>query len=101
MRQTIYRVDAMDCPCEEQLIRMKLAGIEGIHLMQFDLEKREVTLYHETEEGRITTALDTLRLGSHLLSSTEWSPMRLLAVALVWRGMKRRKKRNEELFGSF
>ena len=39
--------------------------------MQFDLEKREVTLYHETEEGRITTALDTLRLGSHLLSSTE------------------------------
>lgn len=71
MRQTIYRVDAMDCPCEEQLIRMKLAGIEGIHLMQFDLEKREVTLYHEIEEGRITTALDTLRLGSHLLSSTE------------------------------
>ena len=35
MYKTIYRISKMDCPSEEQMIRMKLDGIDNIQ----DLDK--------------------------------------------------------------
>ncbi len=37
----------MDCPSEEQMIRMKLADISGLKAMEFDIPKRELLIYHE------------------------------------------------------
>lgn len=71
MQRIIYRVDAMDCPCKERLIRMKLGDMSGIKAMHFDLQTRQVTIDHETETALITEALQSLRLGSHLQSSIE------------------------------
>lgn len=36
----------MDCPSEENLIRMKLQNIEGIAKQEFDLKGRVLTVYH-------------------------------------------------------
>ena len=30
MNRTVYHISKMDCPSEENLIRMKLDGVEGI-----------------------------------------------------------------------
>ncbi len=44
--KTILRIEKMDCPTEEALIRAKLAGIVGIHALDFNLLQRRLTLSH-------------------------------------------------------
>ena len=41
----------MDCPSEENLIRMKLEDIPDIEKLDFDIHNRTLTIYHE---GSIT-----------------------------------------------
>ena len=45
----VYRIDKMDCPTEERLIRDKLAGLAGIGAMEFNLVQRTLTLSHAPE----------------------------------------------------
>ncbi|MEO8467258.1 MAG: heavy metal translocating P-type ATPase [Gammaproteobacteria bacterium] len=47
--RTILRIDKMDCPTEEALIRGKLAGMPGIHSLQFNLVQRTLVLNHTPE----------------------------------------------------
>ena len=42
----VYRIDNMDCPMEEALIRNKLAGMAGIGGLEFNLMKRILTVRH-------------------------------------------------------
>jgi len=44
--QTVLRIDKMDCPTEEALIRTKLAGVAGIHALDFNLLQRRLILSH-------------------------------------------------------
>ena len=41
-----YRIDNMDCPTEEALIRGKLAGVPGILGLDFNLLQRQLTVRH-------------------------------------------------------
>ncbi|WP_439645434.1 cation transporter [Geofilum rubicundum] len=59
----------MDCPSEENLIRMKLDGMDGIRELTFDLSNRQLTIYHQGPPTPIETALSSLNLGSRRLSS--------------------------------
>lgn len=59
----------MDCPSEEQLVRMALQGRSGIARLDFDLPARELTVLHDGEPGPLSNALETLNLGSALLST--------------------------------
>ncbi len=59
-----YRVPAMDCGAEEQLVRMALADVPGIDHVDCDLEAREVAVTHATERGLVDRALDGLDLGA-------------------------------------
>ena len=36
----------MDCPSEENLIRMKLVGISNIKNLDFDIPNRKLTVFH-------------------------------------------------------
>mgnify|MGYP003630838657 CR=1 FL=1 len=58
----------MDCPSEENLIRLKLDAPE-IHYLDFDLSKRELIVYHHNSTQEIESTLDSLSLGSRLLKS--------------------------------
>ncbi|MDF2158042.1 cation transporter [Algoriphagus sp. CAU 1675] len=72
MKESLFKIPNMDCPSEENLIRLKLRGVQGIHQLAFDLEKRELKIYHQEEILPVlTTALDGLNLGSHWLESRE------------------------------
>ena len=42
-----YRIDNMDCPTEEGLIRQKLSGMAGIKGLEFNLMQRTLAVTHE------------------------------------------------------
>ncbi|KPM49263.1 cation transporter [Jiulongibacter sediminis] len=69
MNKTIFKISQMDCPSEENLIRMKLDGFEGVKQLDFDLEKRKLTIYHEGEPAPLEAAIHELNLGDQPLST--------------------------------
>jgi Co/Zn/Cd efflux system component len=63
----------MDCPSEEQMIRMKLEGISAIKKLKFDIPNRSLLVFHEGKLDDISSALDTLNFGSKLVDTKESS----------------------------
>ncbi|WP_369796420.1 heavy metal translocating P-type ATPase [Cupriavidus sp. amp6] len=45
-RMAAYRIDAMDCPTEETLIRNKLGSMAGVAALEFNLIQRVLTVHH-------------------------------------------------------
>lgn len=68
---TVFKIEQMDCPSEENLIRMKLQNIEGIVKQEYDLKGRTLTLYHTGDYQEIGKQLTTLNLGSRFVESSE------------------------------
>jgi len=64
MQKSIYNIPEMDCPSEENLIRMKLEGLEGIQHLDFDIENRKLSVFHSGEYEEITMRLESLNLGA-------------------------------------
>jgi len=71
MKKTDFIVSKMDCPCEEQIIRMALDGIERIAKLEFDIPNRKLVVYHTTEDSVIEAKLKSLNLGANLVSTIE------------------------------
>lgn len=69
MKKSIYNITKMDCASEEQLIRMKLANMEQVKQMEFDISQKKLEILHSGEELPITAAIDSLNLNSSLVSS--------------------------------
>lgn len=63
INKSLFTISKMDCPCEENLIRMKLAEITGIERLDFDLAKRELTVFHHGEINPIESIVLGLNLG--------------------------------------
>ncbi|MFL2578253.1 MAG: cation transporter [Flavobacteriaceae bacterium] len=63
MNQTLFKIDKMDCPSEENLIRMKFEGLSQIKHLKFDLNRRELTIFHENNINEIEESLKHLNLG--------------------------------------
>jgi len=62
-----FRVGGMDCAAEEQLVRLKLADLDGIERVAVDLDARQVTVDHDLDPLVIDNVLQTLDLQtSHL-----------------------------------
>ena len=66
-----YKIEEMDCPSEENLIRMKLQSVDGIRKLDFDLSKRTLGVYCEDAADAVTPALESLDLGARLLTTSE------------------------------
>ncbi|MSN25343.1 MAG: heavy metal translocating P-type ATPase [Geobacter sp.] len=63
-----YRIENMDCPTEEQLIRNKLEPIPGIARLDFNLLDRELTVYHHLDDPQpIVSALTKLEMAPSLI----------------------------------
>lgn len=73
MYKTIFHIKEMDCPSEEQMIRMKVADITSIKKLSFDLANRDLIVYHEGELDKIKTAIDSLNLGSNLIVTANYT----------------------------
>ena len=59
----------MDCPSEENMIRMKLDGLEVIKKLEFDIENRNLTVYHSENDDEILSRLEALNFGAKLSNS--------------------------------
>ena len=44
--ESVFRIEAMDCPTEETLLRKRLAGMPGVVDLSFDLMRRQLTVQH-------------------------------------------------------
>ena len=73
MKKTFFSVPKMDCPSEEKLIRMALADVNGIELLQFDLSGRQLTAVHEGDPKNILSKLLPLNFGAQISSTQELS----------------------------
>lgn len=69
MNQSTFEITKMDCPSEENLIRMKLEGMPSIAQLEFDIPKRSLFVYHDGDINEISKALESLNLGSTLIST--------------------------------
>ncbi|MFC4622393.1 cation transporter [Comamonas nitrativorans] len=70
LRASTYSVSKMDCPSEENLIRMALSGLPGVGAMAFDLAARKLRITHFGEPERITEKLLPLNLGATFIETT-------------------------------
>ncbi len=71
MQKTIFHISQMDCPSEEQLIRLKLSEISSVQKLSFDLQARNLTVFSENGVDEILTNLNSLNLGTQLLETQE------------------------------
>ncbi|MBX3162900.1 MAG: cation transporter [Bacteroidetes bacterium] len=69
MQKTIFKIAKMDCPSEEQMIRMKLGDLENIKSLNFDIPNRQLTVYHNENSEQILEKLDSLKFDTLLVSS--------------------------------
>lgn len=69
MDKTTFKIQQMDCPSEERMVRMKLDGVPAVKGLDFDLQNRQLTVYHAGQLHEIATSLDELGLGSSLLAT--------------------------------
>lgn len=71
MNKTIFEITKMDCPSEENLIRMKLDGISSIVNLNFDIANRKLTVFHSGEIEKIEQSILELNLGGKKISSEQ------------------------------
>ncbi|GAB2940021.1 heavy metal translocating P-type ATPase [Aquaspirillum soli] len=70
-----YRIDNMDCPTEEQLIRQALNTMPEIKHLAFNLLARELTVYHRLSETTpITEKLRTIGMHAICLDQQQTPP---------------------------
>jgi len=61
----------MDCPSEENLIRMKLDEISSIKYLDFDIQNRKLTVFHSGNIDQIEMFLAALNLGENKISTEQ------------------------------
>lgn len=71
MEKTIFEIAKMDCPSEENLIRMKLDGMTAIANLDFDVPNRKLIIYHSGQVDEIEKSLLELNLGGKIISTEQ------------------------------
>lgn len=69
MQKTTFKIAKMDCPSEEQMIRMKLDGLSGISALDFDIANRQLTVFHTGGHDDIFQRLDDLKFDTSVIES--------------------------------
>lgn len=59
----------MDCPSEENLIRMKLDGISSVKNLDFDIPNRKLIVFHNGQIDLIENSINELKLGGKKIST--------------------------------
>lgn len=68
-RLTVFKIPKMDCPSEEQMIRMALDGVAGLKSLKFDLSLRELRAVHSGSESDLLGRLEPLNFGAKVSES--------------------------------
>ncbi|MCL2337167.1 MAG: cation transporter [Firmicutes bacterium] len=73
MEKTVLFIKDMDCPAEEQMIRLQLADNTSVKQLDFDLENRRLTVLHTGGLESIRTAVDALDFGAELIATEPYA----------------------------
>ncbi|SDG61454.1 cation diffusion facilitator family transporter [Psychroflexus sediminis] len=71
MNKTTFHISQMDCPSEEQMIRMKLENFDEVKQLSFDISNRKLEVYHTTNLRGIHQAIHELGLKDELKRTEE------------------------------
>jgi len=71
MKKTVFEIHKMDCPSEENLIKLKLNDFHEIVNLDFDIPNRKLAVFHYGNFQQIEKAIDELNLGSKVISNEE------------------------------
>ena len=71
MQKTTFIITKMDCPSEENLIRLKLDGISNIVNLDFDIPNRKMTVFHLGEIEQIEKSIIELNLGGKKITTVQ------------------------------
>lgn len=71
MEKTIFQIPKMDCPSEENLVRLKLDGISAIKNLDFDIPNRQLTIFHDGQLEQIESSITDLNLGGRRLQTEQ------------------------------
>ncbi|WP_454766359.1 heavy metal translocating P-type ATPase [Cupriavidus campinensis] len=93
-RAAVYRIEAMDCPTEETLIRNKLGGMAGVAALDFNLMQRVLTVHHTMDSpDAVVKAIAALGMHAQPLAADApaaapeaprpWWPLALAGVAAL------------------
>ena len=69
MKKSTFKITKMDCPSEENMIRLKLSEFTDVRHLDFDIDNRILQVYHDDNLDSIDDALKELNLGSTLSDS--------------------------------
>jgi len=69
MLRTTFNISKMDCPSEEQMIRMKLEELTNIRSLRFNIPTRKLEVCHADSHDNILEALHSLQLDTQFVSS--------------------------------
>lgn len=80
--QAVYRIENMDCPTEEALIRSKLATLTGVIDLDFNLMQRTLTVRHELPSlSPVEQALKAIGMQTERLDSASGEQTTRLVIA--------------------
>ncbi|MCM8568536.1 cation transporter [Gramella jeungdoensis] len=71
MQKSVFEIPKMDCPSEENLIRMKLDEISSIKNLDFDIPNRKLSVFHNGDTSTIEESILGLNLGGKRLTTEE------------------------------
>ncbi|MCU1717374.1 heavy metal translocating P-type ATPase [Pseudomonas sp. 5P_3.1_Bac2] len=98
LQQSRLRIEAMDCPTEQNLLESKLQGMPGVQKLEFNLINRELLVSHSlASTAPIEQAISALGMHAELVTDSRaaarstppeperkaWWPLLLAAVAAV------------------
>ena len=66
MNKSTFIISKMDCPSEEQMIRMKLESFSQVKHLEFDIPARKLEVFHHEEVQPIQEAIGQLNLNDQL-----------------------------------
>jgi Co/Zn/Cd efflux system component len=69
MIKTEFKIPRMDCASEERIIRMRLEGINEVIKLDFDLQKRSLTVVHSNTSQEMLMLLEPLNFGAEIINS--------------------------------
>ena len=76
MEKTVFEISQMDCPSEENLIRLKLDGLAEIKNLDFDIPSRELTVFHDGGLQSIEESIAELSLGDRRVLTEQISDVK-------------------------
>jgi len=69
MKKTILKIDDLCCPTEEQIIRNRLKGMQGIETLEFDVINQRLQVEHEFDDpAPIQQAIKSVGMSSTIVS---------------------------------